>query len=186
MQNNKFKFYLKKVENLTKQEKEQMMRLMVATYPPFKKYYLKNKYYSTVKPQMENLIKESNKIVGVGKLMWRKVMVETKSVKFFAFGVLIAKKYQKQGLGSKLIVKNIKEAKKRGADILYGSTLNPVAEKIVQRLGFQKLNIAIFYKDVESGKIKTENGRVWVFEYKKGLLRKIEKLSKFYIGAGPL
>ncbi len=163
-----------------------MMRLMIATYPAFKKYYLRNKYYSTVKPQMENLIKESGRIVGVGKFLWRRLMIGQKPIKFFAFGALIAKKYQKQGLGSRLIVKNIKEAKKRGADILFGSTLNPIAEKIVQKLGFQKLSIPIHYKDVESGKIKKESGRVWVFEYKKGLLGKIEKLPKFYIGAGPL
>ena len=127
------KFYLKKVSELTGPEKEQMMRLMIITYPAFKKYYLKNKYYSTVKPQMENLIKDGNKIVGVGKLLWRKVMVEKTPIKFFAFGVLITKKHQRRGLGSRLIIKDIKEAKNRGADILYGSTSNPVAEKIVKK-----------------------------------------------------
>lgn len=182
----KYKFYLKKVGDLTKQEKEQMMRLMIATYPAFKKFYLKNKYYSTVKPQMENLIKDGDKIVGVGKLLWRKVIIKGKPIKLFIFGVLIAKKYQKRGLGSKLIAKNIKEAKKSGADILYGSTSNRVAEKIVKRFGFQKLSVPVFYKHAESGQIKKEVDRVWVFEFKKGLLKNIEKLPKFYIGVGPL
>lgn len=163
-----------------------MMRLMIAVYPAFKKYYLKNKYYSTVRPQMENLIKDDDKIIGVGKLLWRKIKIAERFINFFAFGVLIAKKYQKMGLGSKLIAKDIKEAKKMGADILYGSTSNPIAEKVVKKLGFQKLNTPVFYRHVESGKIKKEKGRVWVFEFKKGLLENIEKLPKFYIGAGPL
>lgn len=182
----KYKFYLKKVSNLTDKEKEQIMLLSIATYPAFKKYYLRNKYYSTVKPQMENLIKDNNKIIGVGKLLWRKVMIERKPIKFIAFGVLIAKKYQKHGLGSMLIAKDIKEAKRMRADILYGSTSNPIAEKIVKKLGFQKLNTPVFYKHVESGKIKKEKCRVWIFEFKKGLFENIEKLPKFYIGTGPL
>ena len=184
--NNKFKFYLKKSGDLTEQEKEQMMCLMIATYPAFKRYYLKNKHYSTVKPQMENLIKENGKIVGVGKLLWRKIMVGKTPIKFFAFGVLIAKKYQGCGLGSRLIAKDIKEAKKRDADILYGSTTNPIAEKIVKKLGFQKLSTPVFYKHIESGRIEKERCRVWVFEFKKGLLENIEKLPKFYIGTGSL
>jgi len=163
-----------------------MMRLMIATYPLFKKYYLRNKHYSTVKPQMENLIKDGNKLVGVGKFLWRKVKIGAMPVKFFAFGVLITKKYQKQGLETKLIEKNIKEAKKRRADILYGSTSNPLAERMVKKLGFKKLNTPVFYKHIESGKIKKEKGRVWVFEFKKGVLQKIENLKKFYIGTGPL
>ena len=182
----KYKFYLKKVSELTAQEKEQMMRLMIATYPAFKKYYLKNKYYSTVKPQMENLIKDRDEIVGVGKLLWRKMVVGKTPIKFFAFGVLIAKKYQKRGLGSTLIAKDIKEAKKRGADILYGSTINPAAEKIVKKLGFKKLTTPVFYRHTKTGKIKKETGRVWVFEFRNGLIESVEKLPKFYIGIGPL
>lgn len=182
----KYKFCLKKVGKLTEAEKEQMMRLMIATYPAFKKYYLKNKYYSTVRPQMENLICDSNKIIGVGKLLWRKVMVRNKIVKLFAFGVLIAKKYQNKGLGSKLIAKDVKEAKKMGADILYGSTSNPIAEKIIKKLGFQKLNIPVFYKNVESGRVEREKCGAWIFEFKKGILKDIEKLQRLYIGSGPL
>lgn len=184
--NSKYKFYLKEVSKLTKAEKEQMMHLMIATYPAFKKYYLKNKYYSTVRPQMENLIKDGDKIVGVGKLLWRKVIIGKRAIKFFAFGVLVTKKYQKMGLGSKLIAKDIKKAKKMGADILYGSTSNPVAEKIVKKLGFQKLNTPVFYKRIESGRIEREKGGVWIFEFKKGLFGNIEKLPKLYIGTGPL
>lgn len=150
----KYKFYLKNVGDLTNEEKGQMMQLMIDTYPAFIKYYLKNKYYSSVKPQVVNLIKDGDKIVGVGKLLWRKVFVGKNSINFFAFGVLIDKNYQKLGLGSKFIAKDIIEAKKMGSDILYGTTSNPVAGKIVKRLGFKKLNTAVFYKEGTSGKRK--------------------------------
>jgi len=183
---NKYKFYFKKVDDLTQRDKEQMMQLMIATYPTFKEYYLKNKYYSAVKPQMENLIKDGDKLVGVGKFLWRKVMVGTKSIFFFAFGILIKKQYQGRGLGIKLIESDIKEARTRGADILYGSTSNLNAKRIVKKLGFKKLSIPVFYKDVKTKKIKRENDEVWVFEFKKGLLEKIIKLPKLYIGTGPL
>ena len=183
---NNSKFYFKKVSALTKDEKQQMMHLMIATYPAFKKYYLKNQFYSTVKPQMEHLIKNGRILIGVGKLLWRKVNVGKTSIKFFAFGVLIIKKYQGLGLGTKIIKKDIKEAKKRGADILYGSTENPIAEKIVKKLGFKKLDVAVFYKDTETGITKREQGRSWVFEFKNGIIKRIENLQRFYIGTGPL
>lgn len=182
----KYKFYLKKVGDLSKDEKEQMMQLMIATYPAFKRYYLKNKYYSTVRPQMTNLIKDGDSIAGVGKFLWRNVTVGERTIKFLAFGVLIAKEHQKIGLGGSLIAKNIKEAKKMGADILYGTTSNPAAENIMRGLGFKKLDTPVYYKDVEKWKVRRERNRVWIFEFKKGIIEEIEKSPKFYIGTGPL
>lgn len=184
--NKRYKFYLKRVGSLTRKEKGQMMRLMIATYPAFRKYYLKNKYYSTVKPQMENLIKDGNEIIGLGKILWRRIIIGQKSINLFALGVLIDKKHQKQGLGSSLIARNIKKAKSLGADILYGSTSNRIAEKILKKFDFQKLNVPVFYKDVESEKIQKEKDRVWIFEFKKGISKDIQKLKKIYIGSGPL
>jgi len=184
--NKNLKFYFRKVASLTEEEKQQMMHLMIATYPAFKRYYLRNKYYSTVKPQMEHLIKEGNTLVGVGKLLWRKVKIGKISIKLFAFGVLIIKKHQDRGLGTEIIKKDIIEAKKRDADILYGSTVNPIAEKIVKKLGFQKLNIPVFYKDSETKKVKKESGKVWVYELKRNVINKIENSPRFYIGIGPL
>lgn len=182
----RYKFYLKKVGDLTSQEKEQLMRLMIETYPPFKKYYLKNKYYSTVRPQMENVIKDGESVIGAGKLLHRKIKAGATHISFFAFGLLIAKEHREKGLGTKLIAKNIMEAKKRGADVLYGSTANPSAERIVKKLGFKKLHVPIYYKDAETKKIREEKNGVWVFEFKKGLVDKIDGLKRFYIGTGPL
>ena len=182
----KYKFYFKKTTNLTKEEKNKMMHLMIATYPAFKKYYLKNKYYSTVKPQFEHLIMINKNLVGVGKLLWRKVKIGNQFIKFFAFGVLISKKHQGKSLGTTLIKKDIVEAKKRRADILFGSTTNQIAEGIVKKLGFKNLICPVFYTNVEIGKIEKENHRVWIYEFKKGLINKIENLQKFYIGTGPL
>ncbi|MBI2446651.1 MAG: hypothetical protein HYV51_02395 [Parcubacteria group bacterium] len=181
-----YKFYFKNTDDLTKNEKNEMMHLMIATYPAFKKYYLKNKYYSTVKPQFEHLIMVNKNLVGVGKLLWRKVRVDNRFIKFFAFGVLILKRHQSNGLGTILIKKDIVEAKKRRADILFGSTNNRMAESIVKKLGFKKINVPVFYTNTETGKIEKENHRVWIYEFKNGLINKIENLQKFYIGTGPL
>lgn len=180
------KFYLKNVGELTKKEKEQLTPLMIDTYPKFKKYYLKNKYYSVVRPQMIHLIKDGNVIVGTGKFLWRTIKIGTISIKFFAFGRLITKAYQGKGLGGKLTEKNLKEARRRGADMLYCCTSNPIAEKTSRRLGFKQLHIPVLYKHAQSEKIKKERGRIWIYEFKKGLFEQIEKLSKLYIGIGPV
>ena len=135
---------------------------------------------------MEHLIKQKGELVGVGKFMWRKVKIGNKFIRFFAFGILISKKHQGRRLGTKLIKKYILEAKKRGADILYGSTTNLKAEHIVAKLGFKRLNTPFFYKNTKTGKIQKEKDRVWVYEFKKGILNRIKNLKKFYIGAGPL
>lgn len=184
--NSKYKFYFKKVTELTKNEKNQMMNLMVVTYPKYRELYIKNKYYSTVKPQMEHLIKQKGELVGLGKFLWRKVKIGVKFIKFFAFGIRILKKHQGKGLGTKLIKKDILEAKKRGADILYCSTANIKAEHVIAKLGFKKLNTPVFYKNTKTGKIQKEKDNVWVYEFNKGIINKIENLKKFYIGTGSL
>lgn len=182
----KYIFSLKKAGELTSQEKEELMQFMIKIYPAFKKYYVKNKYYSTVRPQMVHIIKNNETIIGTGKLLHRKIRAGAKSISLFAFGVLIAKKHRGEGLGTQLIVKNIVEAKKRKADILYGSTKNPRAEKIVKKLGFKKVGVPVYYTDTKTKRIIKEKNRVWIFEFKKGFKSKLEGLEKLYIGTGPL
>ena len=53
-----FSFFLKTDKELSKREKCQMHDLLIKMYPPFKTLFDKHGYYSTVKPQMEFLIKD--------------------------------------------------------------------------------------------------------------------------------
>ena len=163
------------------------MHLSIAEYPAFKRYYLKHKYYSVVRPQMEfSIKKEGRDIIGTGKFLWRTIEVNKKPVRLFAFGVLIAKQYQKQGLGSELVRRSIVEAKKRGADLLYGSTSNPIMAKVLRRLGFKRLHTAVLYKNGETKKVERESAKAYTFEFKRGLIREIESHGKLFIGRGPL
>ncbi|MBI4086240.1 MAG: GNAT family N-acetyltransferase [Candidatus Liptonbacteria bacterium] len=184
--NKNFTFELKDANKLNDEEKNQLMMLSISEYPAFKKLYAKNKYYSTVKPQKQFIIKQGKKIIGTGKFLWRTIKVNKKSFRMAAFGVLISKKYQKLGLGTELIKRDIQEAKKKKIDLLYGSTSNPVAVKILEGLGFRQLKTAVLYKDSETKQIKMEKGQVYIFELKNGILKQIEKTKKFFIGIGPV
>jgi len=163
-----------------------MHDLFVRMYPPFKTFYDKHGYYSTIKPQMEFLIKSGDKLIGGGKFLWRDVKIEDRKIKLFGFGMVVDKPYQKQGIGTKLILLNKKEAKKRKADLLYGGTHNPIVEKMLKRSGFKRLKTVVKYKDTKTKKIKKGSSSVYVFEFKKGLTDKINKLESFYIGTGPI
>lgn len=163
-----------------------MHDLLVKMYPPFKFLFDKHRYYSTVKPQMEFLIKGKNKLIGTGKFLWRNVKIKDEKIKLFAFGMVIDKPYQRQGMGTKLIQLNKEEAKRRGADLLYGSTSNPKVERMLKKAGFKKLKVFVIYKDAITKEIKKESSSVYVFEFKKGLVAKLNKLEHFYIGIGPI
>lgn len=182
----KYVIDLKKTKGLTKKEKEQLMEFMIEMYPRFKKYYAKNKYYSTVRPQMVHIVKDGDTIVGTGKLLHRKIKIQKRSLTLFAFGVLIGKKHQKQGLGKLIVKRSVREAKALGGDLVYGSTANPIAKKMLFDLGFQKMTAPIYYKDAETKKILREKNDVFVFTYKKKVFNELNELKKKYIGTGPI
>lgn len=182
----KYKLYFKKSGDLTKEEKDHLMEFMIGMYPQFKKYYIKNKYYSTVRPQMVHIIKDGNNIIGTGKLLHRKIKIQNGSLTLFAFGVLIGKKYQKQGLGKLIVKRSVQKAKALGGDFLYGTTTNPVAKKMLLDLGFQKITAPIYYKDAGTKKIVREKNDVFVFAYKKKVFDGLNDLKKIYIGTGPI
>ncbi len=181
-----FSFFLKTDKELSKREKCQMHDLLVKMYPPFKALFDKHGYYSTVKPQMNFLIKEGDKLISTGKFLWRNVKIKDEKIKLFAFGIVVNKPYQKQGVGTDLTWLNKKEAKKRKADLLYGSTSNQKVERMLEELGFEKLRTLVMYKDATTKEIKKESSSVYVFEFKKGLIDKLNKLEYFYIGIGPI
>jgi N-acetylglutamate synthase-like GNAT family acetyltransferase len=186
MPKERFKFILKKDENLSREDKEEMHNLLVATYPKFKKLFDKHGYYSTVKPQMNFLVKRNKELVGTGKFLWKSIKFNKETIKLFAFGVVIKRNYQGKGLGTHLTKLDIKEAKKRGGDILYASASTKRAENMISKLGFKRIIAKVLYKDVLSKKIVEEKNPVYVFEFKKCLLKKLNSLPKFYIGLGPI
>jgi len=181
-----FSISLKEDKKLSKKEKTQMHGLLVKMYPAFKSLFDKHGYYSTVRPQRNFLIKRDEMLVATGKFLWRKVRLKNKTIKLFAFGMVVAKEYQNQGLGTKLAQLSIENARKRKADILYGSTSNPKVKKILTKLGFQRLTAPVFYKDITTKEINKEREFVYVFEFRQGLLEELNALPRIYIGLGPI
>lgn len=183
-----FSFVLKKDKELSGKEKNQMHDLLVKTYPKpsFIRLYNKHGYYSTVKPQMNFLIKKGSKLVGTGKFLWRNIKIDGETIKLFAFGMVVAKEYQNKGLGTNIIRLSIKNAKRKNGDIVYASTSNQKVKKMLVKLDFAMLKIPVFYKDVTTKKIKRSKNSVYMFELKKGLVKKINSLPKIYIGIGPI
>lgn len=181
-----FSFFLKTDRELSDKEKEELHKHLIKLYPAFKVFYDKNKYYSSIKPQITFLIRKDDNLVGAGKLLWHNIKIKERKIKLFGFGMLIEKSCQGKGIGTEMIKINKQEAKKRNADLLYGSTDNPIMEKIFDKAGFKKIESAVIYKDALTGKIKRENNRAYVFEFKKGLIKEINKSESFYIGIGPI
>jgi hypothetical protein len=70
--------------------------------------------------------------------------------------------------------------------LLYGLTNNLKAKKILEKLKFKKIKIPVFYKDSITKEIKRETNSICIFEFKKMLLRKLNKLQHFYIGVGQI
>lgn len=185
---NGFKYYLKEDRELTAKEKEELHTFLIKMYPAFARYYKKNRYYSTIKPQMTCLIREptSKVLVGSGKFLWSTLKTEIGTLKLFAFGVLIDTEFQKEGLGTHLIKMFIKLAGKKNADLLYGSTENPTVHKMLSRLGFKKITCPVVYVNGVTGKRETQTINSYALEFKKGIVDKINTLKKFDIGIGPM
>lgn len=183
-----FEFYLKEDKELTAEEKEELHAFLIKMYPAFAKYYKKNRYYSTIKPQMTCLIRESvsKALVGSGKFLWSALKTEIGAIKLFAFGVLIDAEFQRAGLGTHLIKMFIKLAGEKNADLLYGSTENPAVHKMLARLGFKKITCPVLYVNGVTGKREMQTISSYAFEFNKGLVDKINNLKEFDIGIGPM
>ncbi len=181
-----FKFLVKPVEDLTEDEKDQLMKISIAEYPLFEKYYKKNKYYSVIKPQMVGLVLLGDKIVGKGKFLWQNVLIGNNNTKMFGFGVLIDSAYQGQGLGTELIKTYVEKARVLGADFVLATTINTVVDEILPKLGFKKLTSVVEYTNAITGIRQLEKGRCYVLEMKEGLLKEIEVSKILYIGTGPV
>jgi len=183
-----FSFILKNDRELSREEKIQMHNLLVKTYPKpsFVRLYNKHGYYSTVKPQMNFLIKKEGLLVGTGKFLWRNIKIKNETIKLFVFGMVVAKEYQNRGLGTNIVKLSIENAKKRKANALFASTSQSKVKKMLSGLGFKEIKTPIFYKDATIKRIKKSTNSVYIFEFKKGLMEKINSLPKIYIGLGPI
>lgn len=181
-----FSFFLRMDKELSRKEKCEIHELAVRLFPLFKDLYDEHGYYSTVKPQISFLIRKENELIGAGKLLWRNVKVENENIKLFAFGMLIDDLYQGKGIGTEMIDLNKKEAGKRKADLLYGSTNSQIMWKMLIKSGFKRIKVPITYKDSTTKEIKKGDNYVYLFEFKKGLINKVNKLKAFYVGIGPI
>lgn len=181
-----FSFFIKTAKELSTKEKNEMHGHLVKLYPPFRAFYEKNRYYSTVKPQITFLVRKGKILAGTGKLLWRTVKMRDEKLKFFILGMLIDNPYQGQGIGTEMVKLDKQESKKRKADLLYGATGNPIMERVLIKEGFKKIKVPVTYKDILTKEIKKESNPAYAFEFKKGLIDKINKLESFYIGIGPI
>jgi ribosomal protein S18 acetylase RimI-like enzyme len=185
---NGFEYYLKEDRELTAEEKEELHTFLIKMYPAFASYYKKNRYYSTIKPQMTCLIREpvSKVLVGSGKFLWSILKTEIGTLKLFAFGVLIDTEFQREGLGTHLINLFIRLAGEQNADLLYGSSENPAVDTMLKRLGFREITCPVTYVNAVTGKREIEKLKKYAFEFNKGLIEKINALKEFDIGIGPM
>ncbi len=183
-----YEFYFKQDKELAEEEKEELHAFLIKMYPAFAKYYKKNRYYSTIRPQITCLIREpaSRSLVGSGKFLWSALKTKIGALKLCAFGVLIDTEFQRAGLGTYLIKTFIKMAGEKNADLLYGSTKNPVVQKMLARLGFKEIRCPVTYVNGVTGKKEKQTISSYAFEFRKGLVDEINALKEFDIGVGPM
>lgn len=181
-----FRIVLTSGDALTDEQKDTLMALSIAEYPPYEKYYRVNKYYSVIKPQIIGLILRDDEIVGDGKLLWQDVKLPDQSIKFFGLGLTIRKEYQGKGLGTELIRQFMHKAEELGADILYATSDSLVIDHILSKFGFSKLMTPVEYTHALSGEREKEEKTAYVYLYSKNILESIQKLPVFYIGQGPV
>ncbi len=181
-----FAFKFKSSDDLTYKEIEEKYLLCTTLYPAFRKYYERNRYYSSIKPQEQLIIRKGKKLVGGGKFQWAKVKINKTKINFFSFGLLIYPQYQSKGIGTYAIKLNIKRAKKKAADVLFGSSSNPAIDKICKKLGFQILKCKVSYITPEGKKKSYVKDRCYLYEFTTGIIDQINSLNELDIGTGPV
>lgn len=177
---------MKRGEELSEGEKDEMMELSIAEYPAFEAYYRKHKYYSAVKPQMVGLVISDRKIVGLGKFLWRDLEIAGNKIRLCVFGVLIASAHHREGLGTALVTRQLEEARRVGGDLLYGTTTNPAAEEMLKKLGFRELSVPTDYVDADSGETVRQASRAYAYELTSGACASLESQPILHLGEGPL
>jgi GNAT superfamily N-acetyltransferase len=184
---NDYQIVLKGSDELTDLQKDQLMILSIAEYPPYEKYYRVNKYFSVIKPQIVGLVLRGQEIIGDGKLLWHDVKVSDHTFKLFGFGLTIRKEFQGEGLGTSLVKHFVEKAKELEADIIYATSDNPVIDHmLLVTFGFSKLAVPVEYIHAVTGASEREEKKVYVYFRNTEVARAIESLSVFNIGKGPI
>lgn len=185
--NNKYNYLFKSSNKVNALEGEKIYELASRMYPDFIKYFEKNRFYSSVKPQLVILVYEGKKLIAEGKLLWRIVKLRSdKTIKFFVYGLTVDSKYQKQGIGTRILDMSISKAKELGADLLYGCTTNPHAMKMMKRKGFKRLTTQLIYTEALIQQMTKEADPSYGLEFKQGIIDEINHLPELYLGIGPL
>lgn len=189
-----FYYELKRSHDLTEYEIEKTHDLIVTMFPAFREYYERNRYYSSVKPQMimsvwDGQAKEN--LVASGKLLWRDLDLDPPvgKVKLFVFGYLVYDAYQKMGVGTRMLEIYLEEAKKKRADLLFGSTANPVAISMLEKHGFRTFATTLTWEDAMSREIVdvTAAGYTpYVYAFREGIVEDFNSLPSVHLGVGPL
>lgn len=187
---NDFEFRFVKNSDLSSSLIEEIYSFNTRMYPDFKRYYQKNRYYSSIKPQMVLLVFDDKKLIATGKFLLRKLKI-TKDFKinFFVFGFLVDNNYQKKRVGSQMMKRFINKAKEQGADILFGTTANPNAVKLMEKNKFQEITVSLTYTDAISGKTEYANGgkdQAFGYEFRGGLIEQLNSLDSLHLTKGPL
>lgn len=177
-------------EDLTAKQKDEIFELHVEVYPSFKSYYEKNRYYSSIKPQILLTVYDGDHLAATGKLLWKNLVHETLgSINFFGFGFLIRAPYQNQGVGKKILQLYIHKTRELKGDLLYGTSNNPVITNGAFKYGFKRLTTHIVYTDTltnAQSTVSQNNLQPFAYEFKSGLIDQINQLKEFNIGVGPV
>lgn len=181
-----YKYLYKTNDEIDRKLKEEIYKLATKIYPDFRKYFKKNRYYSTVKPQLILLVFDKNKLIGYGKLLWRNLKLVKSQIKFSACGFIVDSLYQKEGIGTKMLDLSINQAKEIKADVLYASTTNPNAIKMLEKKSFKKITTKLTYTEALTNKDVEEIGHAYCLELTDGILKEINSLPFFHIGIGPV
>ncbi len=182
----KYYFAFVDSDQLSDKQIEEIYHLNLEVYPEFADYYHKNKYYSSVKPQMVLVVYDRGKLIATGKFLWRDIEVGKETFKLFASGLLVRADYQNMGIGSEMFRLYINKTKELGGDLLFGTTKNKTMVKLSKAMGFKELSTRITYKDASSGDVKGIEGQAFGYEFKEGLVNKINSLGNLFIGIGPV
>lgn len=162
------------------------MHLLIAGYPPFEKYYRKNKYFSTVKPQIIGLATQGDQIIAHGKFLWRDLPVGDATMRLCAFGVTVAKEHRQQGIATKLINLFLDKTREVGGDVLYSTTANSVLGEALVKTGFEALTVPIEYIDADTGEVVAQTTAAYAYALRPEIIGQIESLEKLNIGIGPI
>ena len=186
----KYSFVFRNSDNLTSEEKEDLYQLCIKLFPAFAKYYEKNRFYSSVKPQMCLSAFDNKRVIADCKFLWRDIqLISNQVIKLFVFGYIVDTAYQGQGIASHFTDLCIEKTKELGGDLLYCTTSNPITVKILEKRGFKQITTKLVYTDALTDQdvvIDKHKHHSYGLDFESGLIEKINSFPQLHLGIGPL